>query len=986
MTTPLLNGLLNEHPTFVLDVNDVELPVCKYVDFNDINVCVPMNQFSFLLFNIRSCRKNFNEFECIFNYYFKNFSCIALTETWLTHDFEHLFFIHGFRSFNVYRTPNGGGIRLYCKNDLQIAFIPEFSCVTDICEMLTVQISCCDNKFMLSVFYHPPSPDHGVNNMFTEFCCEKLKLILNQGYPVIACGDFNLNLLNPLRYGFIVEFIGSMLEVGLYPVVNIPTKFNIENEITRYSIIDHIWTSIPTKVSNVSVYPYEITDHFPVSATFNFCHSARKPTTKMKRVFNHKNDGIFARLLLTVVVTLMNGDMNQTFCNYFSQVWDIYERAFPLVPLKNKHTHSCPWMTPGLKLCIRRKAYLYRMYTRGTVLKEEYTYFKNKLTTLIRRVKRLYYFNLFRGLDRDSGKIWNQINLLLGNRSQVEMDGLQVDTSYIREKEMVDYANSYFVSIANNLTVGLPDEYLPPYGGPNPNSFMFLETTVQEVSGIIKSLKNKGNGLHDISVFVIKKYLEIFSEHMAQLYNYSIFTVTYPDLLKNARVVLGFKSGVKDNIDNYRPISNLPLLSKIFEKLTLARLLSFINRYALMNESQFGFREGRDTTQAAVKLTTHIVKAYHDKVYVSCFFLDLKKAFDTIDHAILLRKMYHQGFREPINQYLKSYLTGRKQYVQVGDYKSETLIITKGVPQGSILGPLLFSLYINDIVDYVDVEGVLFADDAAFIIVAPTLQELYDKIKKLFSDLSRYLLSNKLVPNLKKSKLMFFNSRPKPQLDVIRFGNEVIEWVEEFKYLGLILNSKMSFSSHINVICTRVSQYIGVFYNLNKILPKEVLILLYYAFILPHLTLHIVIWGGAPEVYINKLKVKQNKLLRAILGVETVNGIPQERTVNMYNNLGVLTVNNLFRFYLFKFLNLLMKGMLPYFYDLLLRPLLSTHDYNTRAGRFRHPLVVCEVERRAIVHQLILMNEDINPNLFEGPTVRSVLKKYKKFLLTEQHL
>ena len=550
---------------------------------------------------------------------------------------------------------------------------------------------------------------------------------------------------------------------------------------------------MPTKVSNVCVYPYEITDHFPLSATFNFHNSATKPITKMKRVFNERNNGLFSRLLLTVVVSLVNGNMNQTFLNYFSQIWDIYERAFPLNPLKNRETEGCPWMTPGLKLCIRRKATLYRMYVRGTILKEEYTHFKNRLTTLIRRVKRLYYFNLFSSLGNDSSKIWHQINNLLGNRSQVEMDGLQVDTLYIKGKDMVDYANSFFINIANDLTAGLPDEFLPPYSRPNRNTFVFLATDKWEVIGIIKSLKNKGNGLYDLSVQTVKKNIEIFSEHLAELYNFSVITVTYPDLLKNARVVLGYKSGAKDSIDNYRPISNLPLLSKIFEKLTLTRLISFVNKYDLLNCSQFGFREGRDITQAAVKLTTTVVRAYHDKAYVCCFFLDLRKAFDTVDHEILLSKMHHQGFRDRINLYLKSYLSGRKQYVQVGDYKSETLTITKGVPQGSILGPLLFSLYINDIVDFVNVESVLFADDAAFVILAPTLQELYNRIKKLFSDLSKYLLSNKLIPNLKKSKLMFFNSRPKPQLDAILFGDETIEWVDEFKYLGLLQIAKCLF-------------------------------------------------------------------------------------------------------------------------------------------------------------------------------------------------
>ena len=511
-----------------------------------------------------------------------------------------------------------------------------------------------------------------------------------------------------------------------------------------------------------------------------------------------------------------------------------------------------------------------------------------------------------------------------------------------------------------------------------------LHTNKDEVSSVIRALKNKGNRVYDIGVLVLKKNVHVFSEHFSILYNFSVDTLTYPDLLKNAAVVLGHKSGPKDDINNYRPISNLPIVSKIFEKLTLTRMVTFVNKYNILSNNQFGFQVGKSITQAAIKLTTHIVNAYHDKVYVSCFFLDLRKAFDTIDHTILLRKLSHQGFRAEINEYMKSYLTGRKQYVQVGDYKSESLIITKGVPQGSIMGPLVFCLYINDIVESVDEEVVLFADDAAFVITGHSLQLMYNKIKKLFSDLDRYLKINKLVPNLSKSKLMFFNSRPKPDLEALSFGNEVIEWVDQFKYLGLQLNSRMSYSDHISRVCTKVSQHIGVFYQLNKILPKEVLVLLYHAFILPHLTLHIELWGSAPEWHISKLRIKQNKLLRAILDVELVNGIPQQRSIEMYNNLGLLNLNNLYKLYLMKFLTLLLKGCLPIFYDLLLRPLLRNHRYGTRAGRFRHPLIVCEVERRAVVHQMILIYDDISDNIDVNLATHTIQKKYKQFLLNKQ--
>ena len=292
---PFQNELLDDSPTFILDIDEIDLPVCKYIELKDIHVCAPPKYFSLLLFNIRSCRRNFTEFECYFHEYFKNFSCIALVETWLTEDYDNLFSIHGFRSFNVYRTPSGGGIRLYCKECLQVTHVPEFSFITDVCEMITAQVSCNDIRFVLSVFYHPPSSDHDLNNMFVNLCCEKLRIIQAQGHPMVACGDFNLNLLNPMKYGFITEFISCMLELGLYPIVNIPTKYNPENEVTKYSIIDQVWTSMPTKISNACVFPYGITDHFPVMTSFAFSDAAPKPNIPMKRTFNNKNNDTFAR-------------------------------------------------------------------------------------------------------------------------------------------------------------------------------------------------------------------------------------------------------------------------------------------------------------------------------------------------------------------------------------------------------------------------------------------------------------------------------------------------------------------------------------------------------------------------------------------------------------------------------------------------------------------------------------------------------------------
>ena len=802
---PLQSNVIDDYPILTLDIDSDNLPDCNYVDISTVSTSECLGNFSLMLFNVRSCRKNFSEFECHFHNYLQYFSCIALVETWLSNDYDNLFSIYGFHAFNVCRNNFGGGIRLYCRDGLDVNVMPEFSFVTDMYEMLTVLIACNDNKFALSVLYHPPTSDHHLNNVFIDNYCEKLKLIQSLGYQLVTCGDYNLNLLNPMNYGYISNFIGNMLELGLYPLIRIPTKYNHENTITKYSILDHVWTSMNAKVSIASVFPVGITDHYPLLVVFDFSNAISREATPKKRCFNFNNNCTFTRLLLGITLTLINGDMNSTFNTYFSRVWDIYTEAFPLILLRTKEIVVCPWMTPGLKSCIRKKSALYRMYVRGTILKEDYTSYKNRLTSLIRRVKRLYYYKLFMRIGKNTNKVWHNINLLLGNNTRVLLKGLKDGSSLLVGNDMVNYANKFFVSIANNLTAHIQTQYYVPTFRPNLASFIFLPTNVHEVCLIIKSLKNKGNGVNDISVITLKKNIRVFSKHLSLLYNHSIETATYPDLLKFATVVPAHKTGSRESIDNYRPISNLPLLSKVFEKLTLNRMLSFVDKHKLLSESQFGFRSGRNITQAALMLTTHIVQAYHKKIYVSCFFLDLRKAFDTIDHNILLRKLHYMGFRDPMNHYLKSYLNGRKQHVQVENFKSDNLTITKGVPQGSVLGPLLFDLYINDIVTVVDAEVVLFADDAAFVISAPTLPEMYDKIKQLFSDLNEYLTLNKLVPNLGKSKLMYFSSRPCLNLEELMFDNEIIEWVNEFKYLGLSLTNRMSYSCHIEKISTRIS-------------------------------------------------------------------------------------------------------------------------------------------------------------------------------------
>ena len=973
-------------PEFTLDETNVVLPPCIYSDVEDIPSSPYDENFYLLLFNIRSCRKNFLNFLCHFNQYICKYSCIVLTETWLTGDYCDLFKINGFKHYDSYRTHYGGGIRIYVKNELDVRILQDFTTVSDIFEIFSVEVVTDHRKFILSVFYHRPTADHVLNNFFIEECCNRLNQLLNSNFPVVTCGDFNLNILNPLRLSYINNFINNMLELGFYPCVTIPTKYNENNPITQFAILDMIWTSNISIIDGTFVIPTQITDHFPVLAKLNLKVTKPEAQNSYRRKFSNQGNISFSNRLPEISVVLLN-DMNLTFDYYFFQLYDLYESAFPISAATNMvDLCNCPWITPRIKACIKKKSKLYRMFLRGTISKNSYTCYNNRLTVLLRKVRRLYFYKLFQENSKNYRKMWLHINDLLGSKNSSQMEQLQVDGQVLCGQDMVDFANNHFVNIANTITADIPD--LGPYAfvtDRNSNTCLFYPTDILEVQIIIKTLKNKGSGLHDISVKTLKDNSLVFSIHISTLFNHSIETETYPDALKIAGVVPGFKAGSADSVDNYRPISNLPMLSKVFEKLTLKRLTSFIKRYKLLDNNQFGFQKGKNITQAAVKLTSFINKAYRCKQYSVCFFLDLKKAFDTIDHNILMQKMEHIGFRGKVNRYLQSYFSNRKQYTRVGQYKSSNLIITKGIPQGSILGPVLFCLYINDIFKYVDADAVLFADDAAFFLSDVNLQSLYNRIKILFDRLSTYLRNNKLVPNLSKSKLMFFSSRPIPaNLDNILFSNVEIEWVSEYKYLGLLITNRMSYVTHIEKVSSKISQYVGIFYHLNKFLPLRNLMQIYHALVVPHMTLHIELWGGSQETYINKLRTKQNKLLRAILKVEIVGGRPVMGTAQMYRDLGVLTVQNIFKIRLFKLLNQLLSGELPSFYNMLLNPLVPNHSHNTRHGNFRHPVASSGVLRRAIDRQMVLLYEEIPANVFVDDSVRASTRNYKKLLLASQ--
>ena len=964
--------------------NDIPVIPCTYKNLgnfgNTVTNCMP-GTFSMMMYNIRSCRKNFGTFLTFLCNLKVKLSFIVLVETWLIADTDHAFHIDGYKQVNIYRDNLGGGIKFFYNELLDVEIIDRLTFVNNVMEVLTLYLIGSNFRYVICCIYRSTRADPF---LFDELFFEQVVSGFPADSKIIITGDINLNLFNPLKLTYVDSLVANMLGFGFFPIITIPTKINENCPITPYSLIDQVWTNFKVGENHDSgVIMFSLTDHFPVYYSFVAnCSNILK--TIQFRLVNDNTKSCFVNLVESMDFSEVfeSRQLNVAFDIFSEKLFETYNSAFPIKRKRIKsNLINAPWVTPRLKRCIKKKFVLFNLLRRGLIQRQQFNRYKNALTWVINKIRRQYHLDTFRNCSGNFRKMWYNINSLLNRRTQDVIRKIITDDGHeLGDIAMANYFNDFFTNVVSRLTENMANEIDFDYFNNIQaigKSCYFMPTTEHEVKEILSNMPNKGNSLLDIKPRILLLVSNVVTPIIAYLYNLGITCGLYPDVLKMGRVVPTFKSGEMTKVNNYRPITILSTLNKIFEILTCKRMRSFIGRHKIISDLQFGFSEGKSTTQAIFKVVTDILETFHNKTYTAALFLDLTKAFDTVNKDILMHKMGIYGFRGIPNSFLSSYMSNRFQFVYIEGRKSEVKPVSTGVPQGSVLGPLLFNLFINDIVNVGRAEKVLFADDAVFYVTAPTLQLCIEKLNSLITELSFWLENNRLIPNVIKTKVMMFTPRHTGILPEVFFNGTRVEWVNDFRYLGIIIDNKLNFTLQTREVYKRVSKMQGVVYSLSSLLPRQALLTIYYSLVYSLVSQNIVIWGSVPEVNVKNIKICLNKILRSILKVEyDENNIPLVPTNEMYKSLNLLKFEDIYKYFLLKFVHLVLYGKNDMF-DKHLLPLMPRHRYNTRNSRINLPDVRLQIEKQSTVFQMCKLINEL-PNYLLTPQSKCSLKRQFK--------
>ena len=853
--------------------------------------------------NIRSLYKNITHLRDDIGQYtkfdilcFNETSCVPDNSAGGIADFE----LDGFHT-PIMQKPSrvsgkGGGLAIYVNKNTCNA--DDFKTVDRLCsnsspsagEFLFVEVKVRKNvnkTAIVGALYRSPSASP---SNFLESMKSNLQwLERHKNKHVIICGDTNIDLIQHENDLNAQNLSDLTLSHGYTEVISRPTR------ITDHSatLLDHIYTNSLSLTTSTGILINDLSDHLGTYINLNMNSTRVTQNFKLKsnhtamphRKFTTENIDHFKRLIGGEMWHEVDIETDaQDKFNKFEEIYTKhYNTAFPEVistnKRKNQRKNPKPWILPWLEDACDRKYRLYKDFVRYPTIANETKYKKMKkfVEKHIKLAKNKYYTAYFKEHHANSKKQWQMLNSLL-NRGQkkgqtsklISENGTVISTP----KDIANSFNDYFCGIASSLKAKINVDNTHSFNhnhflGPSvADSIQLHSSDPFEIQEHIRSLKNKATA--DTKSDALKAVVDDmkFVTAFSSVLNASMTAGIFPEQLKIAKVCPIHKSGSKTDVANYRPISLLPVFSKVFEKALHRRLSAFLDKNNTIYNYQFGFRKQHSCEHALLAAQSSILHALNKKQIAMLLLIDFSKAFDMVDHIILLKKLEHYGIRGIALKLLESYLKGRQQSVTISSATSSYKHLSYGVPQGSILGPLLFVVYINDMPNiHKLVKFILYADDANIIITGANAHEIIYKYRELSVALANWVAGNGLMLNVRKTNFMIFSNvnigdliNYQPTINGIPIDRKHVA-----KFLGVFVDEKLKWTSHIKSLSTKMSRNCGMLYKMKGILPQKAMLTLYHSFIQSHLNYCSLIWGLGSKNSIKALFVCQKKAMRTLI-------------------------------------------------------------------------------------------------------------------------
>lgn len=775
--------------------------------------------------------------------------------------------------------------------------------------------------------YHSPNESDG---RFIDIVRNECENIIDMGHIVVV-GDFNIDLTKNNHYSkrLVKEFRG----IGCKQYITEPTRVTE----TSQTIIDLAFSNFHIE-TNVLKTP-RITDHNIIE--INVYSEESEITTKIEietRDLSKFNEQIFCNRIKEKIIDKydMNSDTNNLANFIISRIAETINEMTPKtikkVPVLWK---SKPWITTEVRTASKKRDEAYKIAKNSETM-EDWNQYKNKrnaVVKIIRENKKKYYENNIDNRKSNPTKMWKTLKELIGNKKKTEnkkgitFNGVQYKT----ELEISDRFNTFFIQsiddVLNEIDTQNDDEADIEQVQIEALK-KFTEISHDEMDVIIRNMENKKGTEEGISTEILKMAWKSVGREILMVINRSMQEGIFPERWKNSIVVPIPKVVGTCKAEEHRPINILPTYEKLLELAIKKQLLKYMEENNILVDQQSGFREKFSCETALQNTMIGWRNELDNSKVIGVVFLDFKRAFETINRTVLAKKLKRYGISGTAIKWFESYLSNRTQQVKFRNTISTEQITSNGVPQGSVLGPLLFILYINDIVKKLKYcECKIFADDTVIYVSDTDRSEVERKLNCDMINIVKWLNKNSLKLNTAKTKFMLIHDPRRLNMAKcdIRINNEKIQEVTEIKYLGVVIDKHLMFDSFAEYVTKKVAKKVNFLYRINKHVSNYTLVTIYKTIIAPHFEYCSTIFINCSQYSIEMLQKAQNRAMRAILRCNRYTPVQ-----DMLSTLNFMSIEKRINYNICIFVHKIVKGIMPKYLTNEVKLIANLHSYNTR--------------------------------------------------------